>query len=151
MRRISHNLRPPALDKLGLNAALDNICKDFAKRTRVAVDYHGTTEIINVPDTIGICLYRFLQEALTNIAKHAEAAAVRVNLEWLSGPGWVSLSVEDDGKGFDWEAITAGDLPGGIGLKGTQEQFESLSGGLLIESRPGEGTRLIGYLPNRAE
>jgi len=151
MRRISHNLRPPALDKLGLSAALDNICKDFAKRTRITVNYNSPTEAITMPDTVGICLYRFLQEALTNVAKHAGAGAVRVNLEWLSGPGWVSLSVEDDGKGFDWEGLAAGALPGGIGLKGTQEQFESLGGGLLIESRPGEGTRLVGYLPSTAD
>jgi signal transduction histidine kinase len=63
----------------------------------------------------------------------------------------VSLAVEDDGKGFDWEVVASGAAPGGIGLKGRQEQFESLGGGLLIESRPGEGTRLVGYLPNTTE
>lgn len=151
MRRLSHNLRPPELDKLSLNAALENVCRDFAKQSRLTVAYNGASESINVPDTVGTCLYRFLQEALTNIAKHAEASSIRVSLEGLSGPGWVSLAVEDDGKGFDWEVVASGAAPGGIGLKGRQEQFESLGGGLLIESRPGEGTRLVGYLPNTTE
>ena len=74
-----------------------------------------------------------------------------MTLDWVAASGWVSLSVEDNGQGFDWEAVLSRLQLAGIGLRGMQERFESLGGGVLIESHPGAGTRIVGYLPIAAK
>jgi signal transduction histidine kinase len=99
-----------------------------------------------LPEAVNMCLYRFLQEALTNVAKHACADQVCVTLCYDAET--VSLSVEDDGRGFDKQArLSASGWPMGIGLLGMQERLESLGGRLEIESQPGRGTRLVAHLP----
>ena len=99
-----------------------------------------------LPEAVNTCLYRFLQEALTNVAKHACANQVRVALRCDAGT--VSLSVEDDGRGFDAQArLSVSGWPMGIGLLGMQERLELLDGRLEIASRPDHGTRLVAYLP----
>ena len=140
MRLLAQDLRPPALDTVGLNATLEGLCRDFAQRTQLAVDYDGA-QLPPLPETADICLYRVLQEALTNVVRHANAGHVRVALG-CDAEG-VSLLVEDDGQGMD-EGATV--LPG-IGLLGMQERMEMLDGQLKIESPPGGGTRLRASIP----
>ena len=120
-------------------------CREFAERTYLSIDYAGT-EISTLTDTVNISLYRFLQEALTNVAKHAQANRVRVKLS--RAPGTVSLSVVDNGRGFAPQYKTA--VPGesgGIGLLGMQERFDLLGGRLEVRSRTGRGTRLVAHVP----
>jgi len=145
MQRLAKDLRPPALDAVGLGPTLEGFCCDFAERTRLSIDYLGL-ELPMLPEPVSTCLYRFLQEALTNVAKHACANQVCVALRHDAET--VSLSVEDDGRGFDRQArLSVSGWPMGIGLLGMQERLESLGGQLEIETEPGEGTRLVAHLP----
>jgi PAS domain S-box-containing protein len=145
IRLLAQDLRPPALDTVGLNPTLEGFCGDFAERTRLSIEYLGL-ELPMLPEPVNMCLYRFLQEALTNVAKHARANQVRVALRYDAET--VSLSVEDDGRGFDRQArMSERCWPMGIGLLGMQERLESLGGRLEIESQPGQGTRLVAHLP----
>ena len=145
IRALAQNLRPPELDTLGLDAALESFSRDFARRTQLAVNYEG----INLPllaDTVNISLYRFLQEALTNVAKHARARKVRVSLARKDGT--VSLSVEDDGKGFDSTTGAASITDRkGIGLLGIRERLNLIGGRLEVASQVGQGSRLTASVP----
>jgi signal transduction histidine kinase len=141
IRLLAHALRPPVLDTLGLNLALEGLCNDFAQRTRLDVQYRGT-ELPDLPDPMTICFYRFLQEALTNIAKHANARYVFVALSYTQSTRQVCLTVADDGNGMIIPQSSA-EWRTGLGLAGMQERFELLGGEVMIESQPGQGTRLI--------
>ena len=143
VRLVVHGLRPPALDMLGLNLALEDLCYEFARRTKLVVDYTGADAPV-LPGAITINLYRLLQEALTNVAKHAQASHVWVTLHCDSDT--VTLSVEDDGRGFDAGSNMFGQ-PGGVGLLGMRERLELLGGSLEIEAQPGRGTRLMAQVP----
>jgi signal transduction histidine kinase len=140
IRLLAYGLRPPALDAVGLSYTLEGLCRDFAERTQLSIDYAGA-ELPVLPEAANMCLYRVLQEALTNVAKHADANQVRVALRCDAEA--VSLTVEDDGQGFEVQAGTSA----GIGLLGMQERIELLGGQLEIESWPGQGTRLIAHIP----
>jgi signal transduction histidine kinase len=106
----------------------------------LSVDYVGA-ELLALSEAVDICLYRFLQEALTNVARHAQANQASVAL--CGDAETVSLSVEDDGQGFDTQAGVAV----GIGLLGMRERLEVLGGQLEIESQLGQGTRLTARIP----
>jgi signal transduction histidine kinase len=146
MRQIARDLRPLGLDEDGLNATLETLCWNFAQRTRLAVLCNVGGEEPVLADETRIGLYRFVQEALTNVAKHAEARKVRVSVD--ADERGVHLSVTDDGRGFV-------QLPGqstphtsqGIGLLGMQERIAMLGGQLEIDSQLGRGTRLVAHVP----
>jgi signal transduction histidine kinase/DNA-binding response OmpR family regulator len=140
IRLLAYGLRPPALDAVGLSYTLEGLCRDFAERTQLPIDYAGA-ELPVLPEAVNMCLYRVLQEALTNVAKHADANQVRAAL--CCDAETVSLAVEDDGQGFEVQAGTSV----GIGLLGMQERIELLGGQLEIESWPGQGTRLMAHIP----
>jgi len=142
LRLLARDLRPPALDTAGLDPTLAGLCREFSRRTKIKVDYTAQNVPPEpLPDLVNICFYRFLQESLTNIAKHAQAQQVTVILHYY--PAKVSLTVQDDGQGFD----TAGTHSKGIGLLGLQERLELLGGALEIEAKPGQGTQLRGHVP----
>ena len=146
IRLLARGLRPPELDAVGLNDTLEGYCREFAQRTHLDITYAGEVSL-ELSDAVTICLYRFLQEALTNVARHAEATRVGVSLR--QGSNAVTLSVEDDGKGFvNPPIIHNGDKGLGIGLIGMQERFELLGGRVDIQSAPGEGARLVASVPN---
>jgi PAS domain S-box-containing protein len=145
---LAQTLRPPALDAVGLNPALEGLCSEFAKHTHLSINYLGL-ELPRLPEAVNICLYRFLQEALTNVAKHACASQVCVALRLDAET--ISLSAADDGRGLDRQAKQSGSgWPMGIGLLGMQERLESLDGHLEIESQPDQGTCLTALLPTEA-
>ncbi len=148
LRTLARDLRPPALDTAGLDSALEGLCNDFATYARLPVEYQGC-DLTDLPGTADICLYRFLQEALTNVVKHAQANRVSVRLEAVDGQ--VLLSVADDGCGFDQAAkIRAVRSSRGIGLLGLRERLELLGGWLELETQPGYGTRLTAHLLREA-
>jgi hypothetical protein len=149
LRGLAHDLRPPALDTVGLDATLEGYCQQFARRTHLTVDY-TSQEVRAVADAVAIALYRFVQEALTNIAKHARATRVRVRLERTAAE--LSVTVEDDGGGFQMPDGPLGRTPSqGIGLLGMQERLALLHGTLAIYSRPDQGTRLVATIPHEEE
>jgi signal transduction histidine kinase len=145
IRLLAQDLRPPALDALGLNLTLEGFCRSFAVRTDLVIDYVGT-KVPALSDTINITLYRLLQEALTNVVKHARARRVRVTLQYDAEA--IHLSIVDDGRGFDQQAALRGTSPVvGIGLVGMQERLALLGGELEIDSVRGQGTHVVARLP----
>jgi signal transduction histidine kinase len=140
IRRLAHGLRPPALDTVGLNRVLEAMCQDMARRAQITIHYEGV-ELATLPDPITVSFYRVLQEALTNITKHAQATQVDVTLQQENGH--ISLLVVDNGCGF-----TQGpndDL--GVGLTGMRERLQMLGGILRIRSQTGGGVELKALVP----
>ena len=137
-------LRPTALDDLGLRAALTNYIQDWSQRVGVPAELH-TAGLTNdrLASEIETTLYRIAQEALNNIAKHARAQRVEIILERRAEH--VSLIVEDDGVGFDLNE-TNGDNRG-FGLLGMQERAALVGATLEIESKPGRGTTILVRMP----
>lgn len=143
-RQLSRLLHPPMLDDLGLGPALDAHLKAFGERAGITTDLiHGGLNDRPSPE-LEICLFRIVQEATTNIARHASATSCRVYLQRL--PDSVVLTVEDDGKGFDPRTKRLG-AEEGLGLLGIQERVADARGTFRIESAPRRGTRLYVELP----
>ncbi len=144
LRTIARDLRPPSLDTIGLNATLDRFCQRVAHRTGISVQFEGL-EITRQCPTIDICLYRILQEALANCAKHARASHIGVEL--THDERGIRLSITDDGQGFELGATIGNQDANGIGLIDMQERLESVGGRLDIRTRPGKGVRLSASIP----
>ena len=145
IRTIAHNLRPAALENLGLNTALQAFCRDFARRAQMNITYTGRA-YLDLPEAVEIGLYRFLQEALTNVARHAQAQTAQVQLQYDTTT--ISLTVVDDGQGFDMPTVLGNmHQKEGIGLAGMKERIESVGGQLTINSETGRGTTLIAWIP----
>lgn len=136
-------LRPSVLDDLGLSAALERSASNFARRHQVHVDLaiRGLDETRLPPET-ETALYRIVQEALTNVARHAAAETVSVLVEHRDGR--VRAIIEDDGRGFDPSSVGR---DGRLGLYGIRERVELLDGTLTVESSPGQGTSLFVDVP----
>ena len=135
IREICTDLRPPALDYAGLVAAIETYVNQFSRRTGIAVDFAYTSEVIHPGAEIESMLFRITQEALTNIAKHAQATRARVSLAAENAE--IVLKICDDGHGFvpDQQAGHAG-----LGLINMREMAEFLGGTLDIQSSPDGGT-----------
>lgn len=143
VRRIATELRPRVLDDLELSDALAWQAGEFSRRTGLKVDVAVPAAArVTDPDT-ATALFRIVQESLTNVARHANASAVRVRLEEEGGD--LVLSIADDGRG-----LPGGGAPGGLGLVGIRERALALGGRLKVNSTPGVGTSLEVTLPLRA-
>jgi signal transduction histidine kinase len=140
-RRIIEDLRPSALSNLGLIPALEILTQEFAQRSGLQL----SLELADHPTDDGdrLALYRLVQEALTNVMRHAKAKQVRVTLG--EAEGWLQLHIRDDGQGFNPEAVGAGHH----GLLGMRYRIESLGGTLQLLSAPGRGTLVLARLPLR--
>ena len=140
-------LRPRLLDDLGLLAALQHYLGEFRDRSHLPVDFHVLgLEDRQLPSRIDTALYRIAQEALANVARHAQAHSVGVLLEVRDTS--VILVIEDDGKGFDVASTVGSHVHGGnLGLHGMRERAALLGGTLTIESAPGEGTSVFAQIP----
>ncbi|MGB7981082.1 MAG: sensor histidine kinase [Candidatus Nanopelagicales bacterium] len=147
LRRMMSELRPPILDEAGFEAGVRDLVDDFARRTDVGGRVSGAL-LTPLPDDTETALYRVVQEALWNVAKHADATTVEVALRDLEGI--VELTVADDGRGFHPALSTALLRDGHFGLVGMRERLESTGGLLVVESVPGAGTRLIARVPRAA-
>jgi PAS domain S-box-containing protein len=139
IRSLTHSLRPPVLEILGINLSLKDYCEEFSKRTGLSIHYQGE-EVPGLPDEIGISFYRFAQEAFTNILKHAHATKAKVRLQYRKNQ--ITLTISDDGCGME-------DTPpsDGIGLIGIKERFNLLGGYLQIHTRKGGGVRKTACVP----
>lgn len=147
MHHMAWELRPPALDDFGLEVALQRYCSDYAQRTGLNVRFHARNmDVERLPLRAETALYRVAQEALANVYFHARATTVSVLLQRRGS--LVSLIVEDDGQGFNVEALRAqSDIRHYLGLLGMEERMLLVGGSLIIESRPGEGTTVLARLP----
>jgi signal transduction histidine kinase len=141
IRNMALLLRPSMLDDFGLLPALEWQAREIGKRTglriQVASEMPG-----ELPEEHKTCVYRVVQEALNNCAQHAQASAVQVSVRHHSGQ--ISLTVQDDGSGFDPQRVR------GLGLLGMEERVRHLGGTFHIDSRPGRGTLLRATLPLEA-
>jgi signal transduction histidine kinase len=138
VRRMSRELRPAMLEELGLEKAIERYTEEFAKRTGLAVS--ADVLLPRLEQSHEIALFRIVQEALTNVARHARAHKVRIE---VSGDNQVIEGlIEDDGRGFHPEFTHDT-----VGLVGMRERAEQLGGHLTVESVPGSGTRLSFRVP----
>lgn len=147
IHHMARELRPSVIDDMGLVPALERYVRDYQQKYGIDVDFHKTgigDERISAPAEIA--LYRIIQEALTNVAKYAQAKAVSVILDWRDD--WVSAIVEDDGVGFEPEKITTSPSHG-LGLFGMQERAALLGGSFKIESQIGLGTTVFIRIPSK--
>jgi len=142
-RRIIEDLRPSALSNLGLIPALEILTQEFAQRSGLKIELDLTETATSDGDRLA--LYRMVQEALTNVLRHAKAKHVRVSLG--EADGWQQLHIRDDGQGFNPDAVGAGHH----GLLGMRYRIESMGGTLQLLSAPGRGTLVLARLPSRAE
>ncbi len=144
--RLTFELRPPALDDVGLHGAIGSLVDQFAAASGVHADVHDNSpDGERLPDPIETTLYRVLQEGLTNVRKHAGAKSISVIVD--RQPEQVQLIVEDDGSGFDVSDATDGGAHGRFGLLGMRERVSLLGGTFNIESAPGRGTTLYVRVP----
>jgi signal transduction histidine kinase len=144
LRNLVFELRPPALDREGLAAAIRQYMEHLAD---IEIDVALQNDLSKEPTReIRMTAYRIVQEALTNVRKHAEAS--RVSVELRERDGGLATVVTDDGVGFRAGADPTRPRPGHIGLQSMRERAEALGGWWRIESRPEGGTRMEFWLPD---
>ncbi len=146
VNQLAWDIRPTALDDLGLQMAFQQFLEEWGERSTLAFDVHLALNDRRLPPAIETALYRVLQEAIRNVVKHAEAKQVGVILE--ASQSEARLIVEDDGKGFVWDPAGGTAEPSDrLGLIGMRERLALVGGSLEIETSPGSGTTLLIHVP----
>jgi signal transduction histidine kinase len=141
IRSISGLLRPALLDDLGLVPALQFQLEDFLRRSGIACEFTEDGVEEHLPDPVKTCVYRVVQEALHNCEKHSSASKVRVTVRQSND--CLLAKVEDDGRGF----TSTAQCSTGLGLLGMRERSANVGGSLIIDSGPGQGTRIALRIP----
>jgi signal transduction histidine kinase/ligand-binding sensor domain-containing protein len=144
VRQLSHNLHPPMLKDAGLPEALRGYCEEFGRVRNIPVSCHAEDRVQDLSRGTALALYRIAQEALGNAAAHG--AAQRVDVRLTLSNGRVTLTVSDDGRGFDPHRIGA---TGGLGLISMRERATQLNGTFNVDSTPGHGTTIKVVIPFR--
>ena len=142
LQALSHDLHSSQLEYLGVVAGMKSWCKDFGERQRMEIDFRSSEAPHSVPSEIGLCLFRVLQEALHNAAKHSGVKRIEVQLAENSGE--IHLVVSDLGRGVDIESARQGR---GLGLTSMRERVRLVNGTISIESRPMGGTTIHVRVP----
>jgi two-component system, NarL family, sensor histidine kinase DevS len=137
VRRLAVALRPSALDDFGLVPAVERLASNVAEQSELVVDLEARLGEDRLPPEAETALYRIVQEALTNVVKHADAHRVSITL--VRKEAAAVVVIEDDGKGFDPDGVRSGAL----GFVGMRERVELVGGRLTVESSPGAGTTLV--------
>jgi two-component system, NarL family, sensor histidine kinase UhpB len=145
VRRLATNLRPPALDHLGLAAAIELEAAAVARRTGLRCRVTGRLRTSGTPERT-TAVFRIVQEALMNVVRHAGASAVRI--EMRETPGHLSVKIHDNGRGISARQL---DDPGSIGLLGMRERADLIGGQLQITSKRGKGTAVLITAPASRE
>jgi two-component system sensor histidine kinase UhpB len=146
VRRIARGLRPPALDEVGLAAALDSLIRSLRRAHSLDIELTSQRTGGRLDADAELALYRIVQEALTNAVRHAGASRIVVSLR--ADDRAVIAEIEDDGRGFVMDRDYGGD-GNGLGLIGMRERARYAGGVLAIDSAPGAGTRIRVELPVR--
>jgi len=142
VRRLAVDLRPAALDDFGLVPAVERLVQTFADVTGIEIQLEAQLGDGRLPGDVETTLYRIVQEALTNVAKHA--GALRVSILLVRRGESVTAVIEDDGQGFVPDEARQ---DGGLGLSGMRERVALLDGRLQVESSPGAGTTIVAEVP----
>ena len=140
--RLLNALRPRLLERHGLDVALGRMVEDASTRFGLPIRLDLDADVDAIGDERAVAIFRVVQEALTNVGRHARAQHASVRL--AEGPDGITLEVRDDGVGFDPEAAFH---TGRLGLLGIRERARALDGQCRLESTPGRGTRLVVTLP----
>jgi signal transduction histidine kinase len=144
VRNIAMLLRPSMLDDLGLTPALTWLVREVSRSSSIEIKREIDDRVDQLPDAHRTCLYRVVQEALTNISRHSGARNAELRVSVTSG--WVRVLVKDDGRGFE----VAAQKKRGLGLVGMEERVRELGGNLHVTSIPGRGTLVEIRLPQPA-
>ena len=142
VRRIASELRPGILDDLGLLPALEWQCQEFERRTGLPCAFHLAVDHFNPDRAIATNVFRIFQEALTNIARHADATQVKTSVEEIGN--FVQLVIQDDGRGMN---LREASKKNSLGLVGMRERALLFNGELTIESQPDHGTKVTLKIP----
>ncbi len=146
VQRIAWDLRPTLLDDVGLHAALESYVRDWTRRTGITVDFHSNGLKQHVlTSAIETSVFRIVQEALTNVIRHAQAKRVSLHLERRGQE--LRVIVEDDGIGFETETLMGPDIQRRLGLLGMEERAILIGGSFNIESSVGNGTSVYVRVP----
>jgi PAS domain S-box-containing protein len=146
LHRLINELRPSSLDGFGLMAAIHSLVDSHLKTAGVNVNFKTTGKARRLPPSLEIALFRVIQEALNNIARHAHANTADVSVQFRKNG--IKVSIKDDGIGFNFqEATSSKDGLRGLGLLGMRERVELMNGSLVIKSSPGHGTEITIEVP----
>jgi signal transduction histidine kinase len=145
VHRFARELRPVLLDELGLIPALHAFMKTLTRQTGLQIRFTAFAGVEKLSNTKRTALFRVVQSALNNVARHAEATRVIVTIE--KRPEGLALEVHDDGKSFQVERILHSKRFKRLGILGMRERLETFGGRLDVESSPGKGTTVRGLLP----
>jgi PAS domain S-box-containing protein len=140
IRQIAYQLHPPSLDGMPLAELLAGFCSSFAQSTGLKVEFSAQEDLPAVGPVEATACYRLVQEGLANAVRHSEASLVWVSVDCSDES--ISISLEDNGRGFD-----PGHVSSGMGLAGIRERVLGLNGSFEIDSAPDKGTRLTASLP----
>lgn len=145
VRKIIYDLRPMSLDDLGLIPTLQRYAANYMEETDIHVDLCILEKGIYITKVVELAVFRIIQEALSNVRKHANAKNVSIRVEFTEDR--LNVLISDDGKGFDKEAVKPMQKDSGYGLFSMKERIELLSGKFEITSAPGKGTRIFLTIP----
>lgn len=141
VHRLSHRLHSSTLDYLGLAPALQKLVSEFSQRHDIALSFSHAALPPSLPSEVALCLFRIVEEGLSNIAKHSHARAAQVHV--TGEPDGIHLMVQDAGVGFDSTALQQK----GLGFVSMQERLRVLRGTVRIDSAPSRGTRIEVWIP----
>lgn len=142
LQRIAWELKPVLLEEFGLSAAVATLGKEFKERSGISCAVHGYADVEKLDPELSLILYRTVQELLTNVARHARATRVTISLK--TSREKLSLSVRDNGKGIDRNALLGKKT---LGLLGIRERVNSCGGTLRLLDLPGHGTNVVVAIP----
>jgi signal transduction histidine kinase len=143
IRSVTTNLRPPLLDDLGLGPALRALVETFEEQSSLDVSLHLPHDMPEVPPDVALALFRAVQEALSNVARHSSATAAEVRLARRDGD--LTLTISDNGRGFPEQDSLAGAARPSLGLAGMRERIAAVSGSVSLTSD--EGARVTVTIP----
>jgi signal transduction histidine kinase len=149
LRALCAELRPPMLDTMGLGAALRDLAQEWSAQYGIPVNINQPPDVTlrALPAEIAVNLYRIAQEALSNIARHAEAHHVNIGLDWDGETSLLKMIIEDDGKGFVYDPTGLNTAEGHLGLVNMRERIGLFGGEWELETTPGQGTRISATWP----
>jgi signal transduction histidine kinase len=145
VHEFARQLRPTVLDDLGLIPALHTFMKGFREETGIHVSLAAFATLDQVNGDKRTVLYRVAQEALNNVARHAQASRVEVSIQKRNDA--ICMKIKDDGKGFPAERVSHAKKQKRLGMLGMRERLEMVNGNLTVESVPGKGTTILAQIP----
>jgi two-component system, NarL family, sensor histidine kinase DegS len=145
VHKFARELRPTALDDIGLIPALHSFMKRFTEETGIRATLSAFAAVEKVKGDKGTVFYRVAQEALTNVARHAHASRVDVSIEKLAGA--VCMKIKDDGQGLPMDGVRDGKNNKRLGMLGMRERLEMVGGEFAVESVTGHGTTIKAQIP----